>query len=130
MPPRVSFICLYREAIHLQCFMPMRYVVVTRTYECDTFTQFAQNCNVGSLLALYGSPSLPSFPQNLMNALLSERKAIVKALVYQAIGIDVACPLSCIKSICAQANVTGYEKRDHLGFFIKIEYLACLDSSV
>ena len=27
-------------------------------------------------------------------------------------------------------NVTGYEKRDHLGFFIKIEFLACIDSSV
>ena len=26
--------------------------------------------------------------------------------------------------------VTGYEKRDHLGFFIKIESLACMDSFV
>ena len=26
--------------------------------------------------------------------------------------------------------VTGYEKKDHLGFFIKIEFLACIDSSV
>ena len=30
-------ICLYREAMHLQCFTPRRYVmgVVTRTYERD-----------------------------------------------------------------------------------------------
>ena len=26
--------------------------------------------------------------------------------------------------------VTGYEKRDHLGFFIKIEFLVWIDSSV
>ena len=26
--------------------------------------------------------------------------------------------------------MTGYEKRDHLGFFIKIEFLACMDSFV
>ena len=26
--------------------------------------------------------------------------------------------------------VTSYEKRDHLGFFIKIEFLACMDSFV
>ena len=30
----------------------------------------------------------------------------------------------------AQKNVTGYEKKDHLGFFIKIEFLACIDISV
>ena len=26
--------------------------------------------------------------------------------------------------------MTGYEKRDHFGFFIKIEFLACMDSFV
>ena len=31
--------------------------------------------------------------------------------------------------LCMQ-YVTGYEKRDHLGFFIKIELLACMDSFV
>ena len=43
---------------------------------------------------------------SLKNALLAERKAIVKeSIALRVIGIGVACPLSCIESICAQANV-------------------------
>ena len=43
---------------------------------------------------------------SLKNALLAERKAIVKESIgLRVIGIEVACPLSCIESICAQANV-------------------------
>ena len=43
---------------------------------------------------------------SLKNALLAERKAIVKGSIgLRAIGIEVACPLSCIESICAQANM-------------------------
>ena len=56
MPPRAPFIHLYREAMHLQCFTPMRYVGRRGHVYVTTFTQIAQNYNVGSLLALYGSP--------------------------------------------------------------------------
>ena len=31
---------------------------------------------------------------------------------------------------CMMSYVTGYEKRDHLGFFIKNEFLAWIDSSM
>ena len=43
-----------REAIHLQCFTATHYV----SGHCDThmyMTTFAQNCNIGNLLASCGS---------------------------------------------------------------------------
>ena len=46
MPPIVFPICLYREVMHLQCFMPTR----TR-YKRDYLYLFAQNRNIGSLQA-------------------------------------------------------------------------------
>ena len=41
-------ICLYREAIHLQCFPPTCYVIgVTHTYmNVTTFTQFPRNSHI------------------------------------------------------------------------------------
>ena len=49
-------ICLYREAIRLQCFPPTRYVkngeylYCTRMYVCDELDLFAQNSTGGSML--------------------------------------------------------------------------------
>lgn len=42
---------------------------------------------------------------SLKNALLAERKAIVKQSIgLRMIGMNVACPPSCIEAICAQAK--------------------------
>ena len=53
MAPQLSSIRFYREAMHLQWFMPMHYV--SAHMNMTSFTRFAQNCNIGNLLALYGS---------------------------------------------------------------------------
>ena len=61
--------CLYREAMHLQCFPPTRYVRGVAT-NVTTFTHFAQNWSLGCLVVLYGSTMLPAqlrawwFPNN------------------------------------------------------------------
>ena len=44
---------LYREAIRLQCFPP------THTHNRDDLYPICSNCNVGSLVALYGSTVHP-----------------------------------------------------------------------
>ena len=56
----MSPIYLYREAIRLQCFMHMRICTTlktgnTRHIMLTTFTRFAQNSTIVSVLALYGS---------------------------------------------------------------------------
>ena len=60
----MSHTCLCGEAIHLQCFMPMRYVKkrgIPAMYvhiTLTTFTRLAQSSTVGSMLTLYGSTML------------------------------------------------------------------------
>ena len=59
MPPKVFPICLYREAMHLQCFPSTHYVVgaATRTYKRDDLYLIFSKLQSArlSLLALYGS---------------------------------------------------------------------------
>ena len=46
--------------------------------------------------------------------------------------IHVSKKLTIYSSVacCILGDVTGYEKRDHLGFFMKIEFLVWIKSSV
>ena len=56
--PRVSPICLYKGSHAFAIFSAhalREWVLLLVHINVMTFTQFAQNCNVGSLLALYGS---------------------------------------------------------------------------
>ena len=50
------FPCLYREAMHLQCFTPTLYVmgVATRTYKRDDHYLIGTKLHYGCLLALCG----------------------------------------------------------------------------
>ena len=53
MPPRVSTICLYWEAIHFAMFHAHARVKKEEYPYCTC--PFAQNSTVGSILALHGS---------------------------------------------------------------------------
>jgi hypothetical protein len=58
--------CLYREALHLQCFPPTRYVLNgeyplgTRTYCVDDLYPICSNRSIGYLLVLYGYTMHPA----------------------------------------------------------------------
>ena len=73
-------ICLYREAMHLQCFPPMRYVrggaLRTRIHDMTTFARFVQKWNMGiepaCTVRLYNAVCLyyVDFPDNFFFCLV------------------------------------------------------------
>ena len=84
LQPSEVFPCLYREAIRLQCLLPMRYVkngeyLLGAHTNVTTFTYFGKNWSIGCLLALYGSTKHPAqlysgFGQSVLLSLIKQKK--------------------------------------------------------
>ena len=73
--------------------------------------------------------SLYEYIQSQGGAITSSNLLQINSISETLLVGSYPLPLCGIQNIMG-TFVTGYEKRDHLGFFIKIEVLACMNSFV